>query len=129
MKSARGFTLLEILIALTLFALVGGALLQLFHGGLNTVSTAGGHAHAALLARSKLTELQAYRQLQPGVEQGEFEDGFRWRTELTEADSVPDHAVAGLVPLNLVLEVSWGDPGSPRRINVESLLLSRESGR
>ena len=34
MKAARGFTLIEILVALTMFAVVGGALLQLFEGGL-----------------------------------------------------------------------------------------------
>ena len=70
MNRGRGFTLLELLVALTLFAVVGGSLLQLFHSGLRTARLAGDQAHAVLLARSKLTELQAYPALQPGALSG-----------------------------------------------------------
>ena len=50
MNRGRGFTLLELLVALTLFAVVGGSLLQLFHSGLRTARLAGDQAHGVLRA-------------------------------------------------------------------------------
>ena len=40
MRRSRGFTLIEILIALTMFAVIGGGLLQLFNQGLRAARLA-----------------------------------------------------------------------------------------
>ncbi|MCB1724741.1 MAG: type II secretion system protein [Gammaproteobacteria bacterium] len=127
MIRARGFTLLEILVALTLFAVVGGALLQMFHTGLRTGRIANQHSHAVLLARSKLTELSAFENLRPGSDSGEFDGGFHWRTDLVE---VPDlePTIIPLTQLELTLSVSWGQAGDESSITVKSLLLSHAVG-
>lgn len=128
MTQQQGFTLLEVLVALTLFAVVGGALLSMFHGGLANVSASASYTHAALLAQSKLEELQSYQRLRPGTEEGESADGFRWRTVLQEADLGGKDGIVPLTPLHLALEVSWGEPDAPESVRVESLLLSRWNG-
>jgi general secretion pathway protein I len=127
MRQARGFTLIEILVALTVFALVGGTLLQLFHSGLKTARIATEHTHAALLARSKLAELQAFDRLQPGTDEGEFADGFRWQVVLSELPELQQPGVTPLTPLALSLRVLWGTDDDERSVTVDSLLLSRES--
>ena len=129
MRHARGFTLVELLVALTLFAAVGGALLQLFQEGLRTARLAAGHTHAVFLARSKLTELQAYDQLQPGTLSGSFPGGYHWQAVLTgeaEADNPGEQQLQGL---ELDLTVRWGDNGNSdkgRSFTLRSLLLSRQ---
>ncbi len=129
MNSMRGFTLIEILVALTLFAVVGGTLLQLFSQGLRSARIAGEHEHAVLLARSKLTELQAYTQLRPGSYSGNFDNGYRWRADLIPADIAVSGENAHLYGLDLDLTVSWGDTGGKRDFVLQSRLLTRWSDR
>jgi type II secretion system protein I len=121
----RGFTLLEILVALTLFAVVGGALLQMFQQGLRSTRTASEQTHAALLARSKLSELQAYEQLTPGEIGGEFDDGYRWRATLVEDTALLEAYPGDLTPLSLTLTIRWGGEDDPSAYGVRALLLAQ----
>ena len=127
MNRGRGFTLLELLVALTLFAVVGGSLLQLFHSGLRTARLAGDQAHAVLLARSKLTELQAYPALQPGALSGDFDGDYRWEAILAPPPDVgaTESSTGPLQLLDLELTVSWGEDGDARSFALHSLLLTQ----
>jgi general secretion pathway protein I len=124
-KTHRGFTLVELLVALTLFAVVGGTLLQLFHEGLRTARLAAAHTHAVFLARSKLTELQAYSHLQPGTLSGAFADGYQWQAVLSTDENTAVAARGRVQPLELRLTVSWGESGEQRSFSLHSLLLTR----
>ena len=128
MTRARGFTLVEILVALVLFGVVGGVLLQLFGEGLRTARLAAEQSHAVLLARSTLTELQNEPALRPGNMEGDLGDGYRWEAALSEAESIPGRAPA-LVPLDLVLTIHWGEPDEPRSFRLDSLLLTQDETR
>ena len=129
MNRAAGFTLLEVLVALTLFAAVGGALLGLFQSGLRATSLGSDYTHAALLARSKLTELQVYTTLVPGVYEGEFDERYRWRVTLAERTANSDPSLLREVPLDVALEVSWGELGNSRQIALQTVLLSEAAER
>jgi len=122
---SRGFTLLELLVALTLFAVVGGTLLQLFQSGLRTARLSAEHSHAVLLARSKLAELQAYSHLQPGTFSGAFADGYQWQVVLSGDENVVEARRSSIEPLDLQLTVSWGASGERRSFSLHSLLLTR----
>lgn len=123
----RGFTLVELLVALVLLAVAGGSLLQLFQGGLRTARLAGAQSHAVLLARSKLTELQAYPYLQPGTLSGTFDDGYHWEAALTQSPMIGDSDTEGdrLQLLDLVLTISWGEAADARSFSLRSSLLTQ----
>ena len=127
MRTHRGFTLVELLVALTLFAVVGGTLLQLFQNGLRTARLAAAHTHAVFLARSKLTELQAYPALQPGALSGDFDDGYRWEAILAPPSNigVTEPSTGPLQLLDLVLTISWGEGHDARSFTLHSLLLTQ----
>ena len=125
MSRARGFTLLELLVALTLFAVVGGTLLQFFQSGLRTARLAAERSHAVFLARSKLTELQAYSHLQPGAFSGAFDDGYRWQALLRADENASEALRSKVQPLNLDLTVSWGESDERRSYSLRSLLITR----
>lgn len=122
----RGFTLLEILVAFMLLALVGGALLQLFQGGLRNLDSSAEITHAALLAKSKLTELSALGEVQPGNDSGRFDDRYRWELALEpylETDALlPESAQQ---PLRATIDIRWNRDGLYR---LQTLLLSRREG-
>lgn len=122
MKKARGFTLIEILAALTMFALVGGMLLQLFETGLRSARTSAEISHGALLARSKMTEMLAYPTLVPGTLNGDFDDYYRWRVDLSLPET--ERTFAALQPLNLVVTVYWGDDGDESSFQLKTLCFT-----
>lgn len=126
MRTVRGFTLLEILVALTLFAVVGGTLLQLFQSGLRTARLAGDRTHAVLLARSKLVELQAYTHLEAGTLSGTFDDDYHWQAVLSPLPDLESGEPRLLQALDLNLTVTWGEGGDQRSFTLHSLLLSQQ---
>lgn len=94
-----GFTLLEVLVAFAILAIMLVPILQVFGGGLGVTGTARGYAEGALLARSKLAELTAGK-LMEGDSSGSFEErGYRWRASVTADDSdvtLPDNSLVGM---------------------------------
>ena len=136
---ARGFTLLEILVAFVVIGVLGGAMLQLFQGSLRNVALSAEYTGAALLARSKLAEFEARGTLQAGVEEGDTGEGYRWRAELTphfpEGGAETAQEVLSETPpeappespleaLRLTLTMSWGEDAETRDYVVETVLLT-----
>jgi general secretion pathway protein I len=128
---ARGFTLLEILVAFVVIGVLGGAMLQLFQGSLRNVALSAEYTEAALLARSKLAEFEARGTLRAGVEEGEAGQGYRWRAELVpyfperDVESAQEaQPESPLEALRLTLTMSWGDDAETRDYVVETVLLT-----
>lgn len=125
MKRARGFSLVEVLVAFVLLASAMGILVAILGGGLAQVHTSSEATRATLLAESVLAEQGVLGPIEPGEQRGESEDGrFRWTLRVQE---IPDPApvaaaVPGLEPVEtagrvqpnapvlyeLQLEVAWG---------------------
>lgn len=120
-----GFTLLEILVSFVVLSLVGSLLLQLFQGGMRNIASSQQATHAALLARSKLSELQAAAELDPGEYQGDFDATYRWRLQLAEYAGEPEQPLpeSPLRLLHATIEVRWSTDGVYR---VQTLMLARQ---
>jgi prepilin-type N-terminal cleavage/methylation domain-containing protein len=92
-RYARGFTLLEILVAFTLLAVSMAALMSLFSRGVNAADLADRYARAAMLAESRLSTVGVEEALAEGDTSGQFDDDYAWRlsvrayTTTTEAPS------------------------------------------
>ena len=125
---ARGFSLLEVLAAFLILALVGTVLFRLFGASLNNVGAADDFSRAAVLAESRLTAAAAVQPLQEATDQGVSDDGrFSWTTNVTRyvaPDSSPDQLhVSEAAPVALwrvAVTVTW--PGTQG--NVHSVALS-----
>ncbi len=112
-RGARGFTLLELIVAFVVFALAFGLLMQVASGSLRNARHSAHFTQAALLAQSKLDELGAGEPLEEGSDSGRFGDIYEWRLDVTKQD--PPLAANGnedQVPFELVrleLIVEWRD--------------------
>jgi len=73
-----GFSLLEILVAFTLFAMAMGVLMQIFSRGVNGASVADHYARATMYAESRQANVGVELPLKEGVTSGKFDDGFAW---------------------------------------------------
>jgi len=103
--------LLEVLVAFTILAVGLVALLRAFSSGLRGLDAAETASIAVQHARSKMAEIGSAIPLEPGAEEGAFEDGFRWRVTI-EPHELGDGTAAETLPLlPYEVEVTVTGPG------------------
>lgn len=76
----NGFSLLEVLVAFTLFAVALGVLMQIFSRGVNGATLADHYAKATMYAESKLSAVGLEEVIKEGVTSGKFPDeSYSWQ--------------------------------------------------
>ena len=116
----RGFSLLEVMLALTLLALAMGLLLAMLSGGLRQVSVAERETEAALHAQSILDALGTLEPVVPGHREGETGDKrYRWTLDVAKAEDPAPLNPGELAPASglqggpelyrVALVVAWGE--------------------
>ncbi len=125
-RRADGFTLLEVLVAFTVLALVAVPALQVVGANLRTIEVGAQYAQASSIARSVLDEVRVVRALGPsdpasfGVVTGEGVE-YEWRVSYEPyADDMLGADERGRPALEIAaVTVSWGS----RELRLETLLL------
>jgi len=133
-KRAAGFSLLEVLVAFVILALVGTALYRLFGGALNNASVAEEYSRAALLAESRLEAAAVENTpLKEGGDQGTTDDGkYSWQTKVeayvppgTTADQDRLQQAAAVRLFRISVNVSWpGMLGAQRSVSLATVRLA-----
>lgn len=110
-RGRRGFTLLEALIAFTILAVALAALLRAFGAGIGGLTRAEAYGTAALHARSKLEEVGSVLPIEPGSREGGFDDGYRWRVDISAyGDGEPETRTQAVL---YAVDVSVGQDETP----------------
>lgn len=118
---ARGFTLVEMLVAFTILAVALVALMQVFGTGFRGLRASEAHARAVMQARSTLERVGTEVPLQPGEWAGTFEDGSRWTTRVRAYEPDAEQAAQTVVPYEVEVTVTWdGD----RSVSLKTLRLA-----
>jgi general secretion pathway protein I len=118
----RGFTLLEVLVALVIFGLAFGVLAQIFQTGFRQSATAERMTTATLLARSQLARVGVDLPLEIGEIEEDAGDGFRIRTRVEPAEL--EVAVDEFVPLLVEVTVDWGAAANDAQVALTTLRLA-----
>lgn len=83
----RGFSLIEVLAAFVILALVATTLFELFGGALRNMGAADDWSRAVLVAESRLAEAASVRPLREASERGDLEDGrIKWEARVVPYD-------------------------------------------
>lgn len=90
-----GFSLIEVLVALTVLALVLGTAWRLLGDGLNGIRQAEARAAAVAIAEAQLTALAASGISEAGRFDGQ-DDGYRWTLSISRRLDPPFSAVESL---------------------------------
>ena len=119
---ARGFTLLEVLVAFAILALSLGVLMQVFGTGLRAAVVAEEYTQAAMYAESILAAVGADEALAEGGEAGRINDIFSWRSTV-EPYASEDLELEELRvdAYRVAVEVSWEESGRVRSVVLETL--------
>ena len=129
-----GFSLLEVLAAFVILALVATALFRLFGGALGNAGVAEDASRAVLVAQSRLDAARG--ELAAGSQTGTEGDKYAWTTRVEPWES-PDAAaqpgVAGLITptqlFRISVEVRYpGAGGRERTLELAPLKLARRQG-
>jgi len=120
---AAGFSLLEVLVAFAILALVGTALFRLFSGGLGNAAAADEYSRAVLVAESVLAETASVQPLREATTQGTADDGrIEWTAQVAPyaAPGVSQDQERGseALPLRLFrvsVDVAFPGPSGGRR--------------
>jgi general secretion pathway protein I len=109
-----GFTLVEVIVAFAILALLLPPLFQAISGGLRTTDRTRDQIIAVLLAESALASAGTDGGLRTGITEGTFGDGFLWRVAVRPFD---DHSGAALAapavrPYEVTVTVSWDEGGA-----------------
>jgi general secretion pathway protein I len=130
---AAGFSLIEVLAAFVILALVGTALFRIFAGALGNASLSDEYSRATLFAESRLASPGVETPLREGALQGTSDDGkYAWTSSIQPyrpPGSTPDlDAAVDLMPVRLwriAVTVSGpGVAGSDRSIALATVRLA-----
>lgn len=115
---ARGFTLVEVAVALAILALSLGVLYQTFGWGLRRTGLLQQQETALLTAQSMLAEIRARPRLQAGTTDGRTPQGMQWSAHIEPYDARSRNK--SLRAWAVIVEVSWG-AGPQRRVRLRSI--------
>jgi general secretion pathway protein I len=130
---SAGFSLLEVLVAFVILALVGTMLYRLFGASLNNAGLADEYSRAAVYAESRLATAAADLPLRETSDQGTSDDGvYAWsskvETYVPPGTTADQDRLAQLLPMRLwrlSVTVTWpGAPGSQRSVAVSTVRLA-----
>ncbi len=118
----RGFTLMEVLVAFTIFAFSFGAILQIFSTGTRNAGVSRAYAVALGHAQSQLERLGIEEPLEPGRSSGVLDDGMSWHLEVTPFEDRPAEDSL-LRAFTVKAVVTWRDGDQEREVALSSLRL------
>lgn len=128
-KKSHGFTLLEVLVAMTIVGLGVVTLLQIFSLGLRLGTRSSARTEAVTYGARVMDELLARKKLPEGSESGRLGTEGRWQAQ-TQAvrESTSTLSLSSQWELKEVtLEMIMGDGGRERSVEFKTLRLARKS--
>jgi len=118
----RGFTLLEVLVALAVLSISLGILLPVFSDTLQRQTAVADRRTANMLAQSKLDEIGSEIKLRDGASDGTFANGFTWHLEIVPYDF--DRTSVLVTPKLVTLTVRWPAKNGPGVLTVRTIKLA-----
>ncbi len=124
-RAERGFTLIEIVVAIAILGIGLVVIIELFGGGLRLERTSEEYTKAVGYARMKLEEISFVPSLEEGIQEGEFDRDYRWQVEVRKVDLIPSRGIETSYrpPVELYyvrIEVLWKSGFKERKTSVES---------
>ena len=118
---------MEVLVAISVLAICLVVILQLFSGGLKAGKLSDDYTRGVFHAREKIEEILFPDVLEEGTTEGEFEDGFRWRSDITRLEQREEEA--GRLPFDtftITVKISWGTVGHEKHFKIDTLKVAEK---
>jgi prepilin-type N-terminal cleavage/methylation domain-containing protein len=128
----RGFSLLEVLVAVTIIGLGFSVLFAGMSGSLSNLQRVQVTDHRVELARQKLAELDLLKKIRPSDSaSGQFEDGTRWTIQtspfIASVKEGPRVNPASIIRVDLVLQ--WSGRTEVQKQVIQTYRYQLEDGK
>ncbi len=125
-KLNKGFTLIEVVVALAILGVGLTVIIELFSGGLRLARASMEYTMAVNYARTKMEEIAVKPVVEEGTEEGESNDkAFRWQVGVKKVDLLSiDKSVDYKPPIELFkvkIDIFWKSGSKERSMSIESL--------
>ncbi|MBI2883505.1 MAG: prepilin-type N-terminal cleavage/methylation domain-containing protein [Candidatus Methylomirabilis oxyfera] len=121
LRSSRGFTLLEVIIALAILGMGFALAMELLAAGVRSAKASEDYTQAVLLARQKMAEVAVTQNLTDLVDAGEFGGGFRWVSEIQSLEQ-PEELPGRLFSIRV--RVTWPGRRGEKSVNLQTLRMT-----
>jgi len=115
--ASAGFTLLEVVVALAIFAAGILAVLELFSGSLRLSEGARDVSAAQIYASQRMEEALLAPNPVPGAERGTFGEKYRWETNTTFQ---PPEEESPYQEVRIRVFVRWDDGAQERSVDLDA---------
>jgi prepilin-type N-terminal cleavage/methylation domain-containing protein len=128
-RCVNGFTLLEVLVAMTILGLGVVTLLQIFSSGLRLGSRSSARTESMSSGARVMDELLAQKKLPDGSQNGALGTDGRWNSRIQVVrDTEPSLNLSSNWELKEVgLEMTVNEAGQQRRLELKTLRLTKKS--
>jgi general secretion pathway protein I len=120
----KGFTLLEVLVAIAILGIGLTLVIQLLAGGLRLGRASEEYTKAMNYARIKMEEIAVKPTLKEGSEEGEFDDIYRWQMVVKKVDLLPIENRPDFKPpanfFQVQVDIFWKSGFKERSTRIES---------
>lgn len=122
----HGFTLLEILVALAIFAGIAASVTQIFAAGVDTTLDVEKESYAYILAESKMDEVLLLADVREAAGSGTLEGSdYRYRIDVNEQAYPGEPRAFDLLHIQLI--IGWGEGRYASDISLEALKTQRKT--
>ena len=120
----RGFTLLEVIIALAILGIGLTVIMELFSGGLRLGRVSEEYTKAMNYACLKMEEIAIQNTVTEGEDEGEFNDTYRWKVNVEKVDILPGDKGTEFKPpvefYHVRVNITWTAGSKERSASLES---------
>ena len=128
----QGFSLLEVLIAITVLGILLGTIMTLYSGAMKSLRVSQEVSHAVQLAKNGMEEAILMESLEAGQEKGSFTGGFVWEKTiqpifLTEEEMAEEEDQTSPFKLyEIEFKVMWDSGGKEKGTSLRSKVIVEE---
>jgi prepilin-type N-terminal cleavage/methylation domain-containing protein len=120
----RGFTLIEIVVAMAILGVGLIAIIELFSGGLRLGRASEEYTKAVGFARMKMEEFALKDHVEEGNEVGDFDKDFRWQVGVKKLDILPAEKFPEFRPpvelYQIKVNIIWKSGSRERSAGIET---------
>lgn len=122
-SNQKGFTLLEVMVAITILGIGFIVIFQLFSMGLNSVERSEKYTMAVIYAKEKLNEMLAMPEPQEGIKEGSSGKGneFSWKAAALLYDTGSFAKEPPFTIYQLTADVTWQEGLKQKNVHLETL--------
>ena len=126
LRENTGFTLIETLVATMILAIGIVTILQLFSGGLRSVTASEKYTRAIFHAREKMNEILIADSLAEGTVEGVFDDGYQWRADIFKIADESNKVILPIKRFSIQLSIEWSQGIRQKQVEMNSITIAKE---